>query len=302
MIPRDPIELTDAAKRAMALQDYGRPPEIEGVALVDLKRFTDDGGSFMELARLEHGAAAALPGFECRPEFQRLLKEAEFTFRQAFAFCPYSPEAVFRYVNLLLPLGRFDDALIIAQTCEKLDPNNAQVKDLVKNLELYKTQSASINQARADMQRLEDQVRTQPTNFQAILELARLYMQMQQTGRVEQLLDQVMNSTQAPGAALVRVAQAYAQMGNYVKLERSLERLVQATPESPEAWYDLAAFKANLRKDKEALTALQKALELGAKRRQSDPKQADLLAEARKDERFSLIRQTPEFKQLVPPN
>ena len=66
MTPRDPIELTDAAKRAMALQDYGRPSEIEGVALVDLKRFTDDGGSFMELARLEHGAAAALPGFECR--------------------------------------------------------------------------------------------------------------------------------------------------------------------------------------------------------------------------------------------
>ena len=66
MIPRDPIELTDAAKRAMALQDYGRPPEIEGVALVDLKRFTDDGGSFMELTRLERGAAAALPGFECR--------------------------------------------------------------------------------------------------------------------------------------------------------------------------------------------------------------------------------------------
>ena len=63
---KDPIELTDAAKRAMALQDYGRPPEIEGVQLVDLKRFTDDGGSFMELARLEHGAAASLPGFECR--------------------------------------------------------------------------------------------------------------------------------------------------------------------------------------------------------------------------------------------
>jgi dTDP-4-dehydrorhamnose 3,5-epimerase len=66
MIPRDPIELTDAAKRAMVLQDYGRPPEIEGVSLVDLKRFTDDGGSFMELARLQHGAAASLPGFECR--------------------------------------------------------------------------------------------------------------------------------------------------------------------------------------------------------------------------------------------
>ncbi|HKX05756.1 MAG TPA: dTDP-4-dehydrorhamnose 3,5-epimerase family protein [Methylomirabilota bacterium] len=66
MTSRDPIDLTDAAKRAMVLQDYGRPPEIEGVQLVDLKRFTDDGGSFMELARLDRGVAAALPGFECR--------------------------------------------------------------------------------------------------------------------------------------------------------------------------------------------------------------------------------------------
>src|SRR5712664_4535562 len=66
MTTRDPIELSDAAKRAMALQDYGRPPEIEGVQLVELKRFTDDGGSFMELARLNRGVASAFPGFECR--------------------------------------------------------------------------------------------------------------------------------------------------------------------------------------------------------------------------------------------
>ena len=66
MTPRDPIEISDAAKRAMALQDYARPPEIEGVQLVELKRFTDDGGSFMELARLDRGVASALPGFECR--------------------------------------------------------------------------------------------------------------------------------------------------------------------------------------------------------------------------------------------
>ena len=45
---------------------------------------------------------------EYRPKtpaaYQRLLKEADFAFRQAFAFCPYSPEAVFRYCQLLLQL------------------------------------------------------------------------------------------------------------------------------------------------------------------------------------------------------
>ena len=48
-------------------------------------------------------------------------------FRQAFAFCPYSPEAVFRYVNLLASTRRFDDALAVAETCRKLDPYNGQV-------------------------------------------------------------------------------------------------------------------------------------------------------------------------------
>lgn len=66
MSARDPVELSDAAKRALSFQDYAAPPEIEGVQLVDLKRFTDDSGSFMELARLRQGLVAALPGFECR--------------------------------------------------------------------------------------------------------------------------------------------------------------------------------------------------------------------------------------------
>ena len=66
MASGDPIELTDAAKRAFSLQDYSPAPVIEGVQLVELKRFTDDGGSFMELARLQRGMATALPGFECR--------------------------------------------------------------------------------------------------------------------------------------------------------------------------------------------------------------------------------------------
>ena len=66
MASRDPIELSDAAKRAFALQHYGPAREIDGVQVVELKRFTDDGGSFMELARLQQGMPAALPGFECR--------------------------------------------------------------------------------------------------------------------------------------------------------------------------------------------------------------------------------------------
>jgi dTDP-4-dehydrorhamnose 3,5-epimerase len=60
------MDLSDDAKRAFSLQAYAPAPEIAGVEVVDLKRFTDDGGSFLELGRLSGGVHAAFPGFEVR--------------------------------------------------------------------------------------------------------------------------------------------------------------------------------------------------------------------------------------------
>ena len=60
------MNLSDDAKRAFSLQDYAPAPDIEGVQLVELKRFADDGGSFTELARVSGGTAAAFPGFEIK--------------------------------------------------------------------------------------------------------------------------------------------------------------------------------------------------------------------------------------------
>jgi dTDP-4-dehydrorhamnose 3,5-epimerase len=57
------VELSERAKRALAVQDYTPEGPIEGVALVDLRRFTDDGGTFLELGRLTAGVHQLLPGF-----------------------------------------------------------------------------------------------------------------------------------------------------------------------------------------------------------------------------------------------
>ena len=73
-------------------------------------------------------------------EKKRMTEEADLAFRQAFAFCPISPEAVFRYVNLLLADGRIEDAQRIAMTAQILEPDNKQVEDLAKRLqEMNKT-------------------------------------------------------------------------------------------------------------------------------------------------------------------
>jgi hypothetical protein len=69
-----------------------------------------------------------------------MIKEAGFAFRQSYALCPTSPEALFRYINLLLSLKRVDDALLLAEATHQLIPDNPQVKDLVKNLKNYKPQ------------------------------------------------------------------------------------------------------------------------------------------------------------------
>jgi hypothetical protein len=71
-------------------------------------------------------------------EKQQMTKEADFAFRQAYALCPVSPEAVFRYVQLLLSLNRADDARLLAETTLKLDPKNAQIQSLLEQLKNIK--------------------------------------------------------------------------------------------------------------------------------------------------------------------
>jgi len=70
----------------------------------------------------------------------RLRAEADYAFRQAFALCPTSPEAVYRYANLLVSQGRPKDALLIAQTAQKLDPQNEQYNDLLSHLQNFRKQ------------------------------------------------------------------------------------------------------------------------------------------------------------------
>jgi beta-lactamase regulating signal transducer with metallopeptidase domain len=71
-------------------------------------------------------------------EKQRMTKEADFAFRQALALCPVSPEALYRYVSLLVSSNRAEDAILLAETTLKLDPKNVQVKGLLENLRSFK--------------------------------------------------------------------------------------------------------------------------------------------------------------------
>lgn len=53
-------------KDKVTTQDYTPATKIAGVEILELKEFVDDGGSFLELARLQNGLLAAKPDFNVR--------------------------------------------------------------------------------------------------------------------------------------------------------------------------------------------------------------------------------------------
>jgi tetratricopeptide (TPR) repeat protein len=277
----------------------------------DRKFMRDDDAqkSFSKLRSSIAGVYAWRLGQQCPPEYrqkteasqQALIRETDFAFKQSFAYCPYSPEAVFRYVQFLMQFNRLDDALIVAQTCLKLDPYNDQTKGLVNQLQEFKKQSAARGQVENQLQQMENETRNNPTNFQNIFKLAEIYLQMQQTDRVITLFDQALANTNIPPDGIGLIAQFYAQAGNLPKLESTLEILAKALPNRPEPWYDLAALKAVIGKNGEALQDLHTSLDLSAARLKTNSVARDLLAEARKDQRFDSLRNLPDFQKLVPP-
>ena len=64
--------------------------------------------------RMNHAADAA--------EKERMAREADFAFRQAWALCPYSPEAIFRYADFLKSQDRAADASLVTAIAAKFPP------------------------------------------------------------------------------------------------------------------------------------------------------------------------------------
>lgn len=58
----------------ITVQEYSQKQSIDGVKLIDLKLYADDGGEFLELGRLDQGRMKALPEFAVRQfSWSRLL-------------------------------------------------------------------------------------------------------------------------------------------------------------------------------------------------------------------------------------
>ncbi len=255
------------------------------------------------------GGAPTPSEFLARPgaDRDRILREADFAFKQAFAFCPYSPEAVFRYMFVLVNTGRIDDAILVVKTALKLDPLNTGLADQLKRLEAVKGnggQMAEIQAMQAKIEKLKNDWQKNPSNFQAALDLAQSYLGTGQQGTAVDVMDEIVKSPYTRRDALIAVAQYHITANNPLKIEEALQRLCEVEPNSPEAWYDLAALQATLGKNDKSIQTLRKSFELSDARLSGGKTARDMREEVRKEantpsDRFRVARQLPEFQALL---
>lgn len=70
---------------------------------------------------------------------ERMAREADFAFRQAWALGAACPEATFRYVNFFLSQSRFDEALLVGETALKIaqarGENDGELEQLISTVE-----------------------------------------------------------------------------------------------------------------------------------------------------------------------
>lgn len=281
-------EVVDFAKRTYITRD-----------LTDFKgdpKFVRDRNAQKAFSKLRNAIGKSIYTWRAQnlsrsPEEQaRYLREAEFALKQAFAFCPYSPETVFNYASLLAGMGKYDDAVAVARTCYEFDPDNGGVRGLVEQVEQLRQARPPAAFNPQGMEEFESKFRAQPTNVDLGFQLASAYFQANRSNDAMSVLDQLLTNQSSDTRTLVSLAEAFRQVGNVEKMEQALERYAVKTPLSPEAWFDLAAVQAALGKAGPAQSNLTTALKLSDVRLATDPKARNLRDLYANDARFEPVR------------
>ncbi|MGP8201399.1 MAG: tetratricopeptide repeat protein, partial [Limisphaerales bacterium] len=251
-------------------------------------RFVRDDDAQKAFSKLRSSIAASIYQWRSHnsrnaAERERVTREAEFALKQAFAYCPYSPEAVFHLMDLLLNANRIDDALSILKTCHKLDPYNDQINGWIDQLERNKNPAASGG----------DQVKQIFAQLQHAIDAG-------QTNVAAQVLDQLLHHPSVDPATMMGVADMYLRIGDFPKSEEAIKRLTQMAPGLSEPWYNLAAVQAHRGENADAVASLKKALELNPAEIKQNPQVINLREHLYKDPNFAVLTNTPEFKAAFP--
>ncbi len=214
--------------------------------------------------------------------YRKLYDEAKYAYNQSRQLCPDSPEANFRYSQLLLEIGQPDVAISVLEDYRKLDPLNSKI-------EMAINQIRGMQQASASIQQLEQQLATQPHNLQIVAELAKSYLRVQQFGRVQALLDGFIGHPSTTANEMLQVAQFYLSVGQAQLAVRTIEQATQRFPQEADPFYALAIVRGAMNVPNDALAALQRAIQINPAIRER----------ARNDQQFTALRNDARFQSIV---
>jgi len=214
--------------------------------------------------------------------YRKLYEDAVYALHQSVELCPDSPEANYRLAQFFLETGRPEEAVVILEAYQKLDPRNNKI-------ELAINQIRGMKQAGASIKQLEQQLATQPHNLQLVEELAKHSLRVQQFGRVQTVFDSFLAHPDVTAMEMLGVGQFYLGVNQTQLAVRVVEQATLRFPDAADPFYALAVIQVARGSTNEALTALRHAIEIFPAFRER----------VRNDQQFAPLRTDPRFQSLI---
>ena len=148
-----------------------------------------------------------------------------------------------------------------------------------------------MNQSRQDVQRLEAARANNPRDFGLLTQLAQAYARAGRTERIDPLLQNYLAQTNLPADDILQSAQVYVNINQLDASMRTLQLMMQRFPQDSRSYFAVAMVRAAQNNAAEAIPMLAKAIQLAP----------NLRAQTLTDQRFTNLRNNPEFQRLVNP-
>ncbi|WP_372806184.1 protein O-mannosyl-transferase family [Pontiella sp.] len=217
------------------------------------------------------------------------VKESEAAFRQAVDLYDLSPEANFRLADLIAKQGRFDEAIALFDDFLEKDPNNEKGEEFRNGLKRMKEMTL---RRQALEKKVQADFKANTFEFGDVRDLILIQFSSGMAHSGEALARQVIASNKLKPEELMALAQFMAEQHKYQTVELALKKYTAVQPKDPNGWLNLAGLQMVLNKRGEMYVSIKKAIDIGGE---------TVRNRIRSDKRFDPVRNTEEFKKLVPP-
>ena len=237
---------------------------------------------------------------EMKQKQDRMTREYIFALKQAWAFCPYSPEVLSHFTQLLLSLGydefkmgnkksaesRRDDAIELVTTYEKFDPESPMLNHLIRGIQQFNgvlegkmdSVEKGLGLSEQEKQQIQQQLvglqqrhTANPDDPKVTLELATIYLRLKQNDQALKLLDALVLQPGLEIGTRFTIASVYENIGQSIKAEqqtkivrdelRQLEIRLNGEPSNFELALDLATTHVQLGQSQKGIDVLAKVVE-----------------------------------------